>query len=119
VAPLGVLTVSKSVTAPLVIVTLGEDKLAVGPFFDNGLTLVEKLTVPANPLNVSIVMVEFALFPRLIVRLVEDEVSEKSGIAMLLKVADWAVSGAGEDVPFAIRTQSEVLDTLLWLQPVW
>jgi hypothetical protein len=73
VPPFGALIVRVSVTEPLVIVALGME--AVGPFFDNGLTLVEKLMVPVNPLNGLIVMVEVPVVPRLMVRLVGDAVS--------------------------------------------
>ncbi len=52
------------------IVTLGEAREAVGPFLAVGLMLVERLTVPVNPLIGVIVRVEVALLPRLTVRLV-------------------------------------------------
>ncbi len=59
------------------IVTLGEAREAVGPFLAVGLMLVERLTVPVNPLIGVIVRVEVALVPRLTVRLV--------GLALMLK----------------------------------
>ena len=120
VAPVLVdLMVRMSATGPVVIVTVGVASVAVGPFLTMGLILVERLTVPVNPLIGVIVMVEVALFPRLMVRLVGEAVSEKSGGARLLKVAAWTVSGTGETVPFANWTQRVVAATLLLGQPVW
>jgi hypothetical protein len=75
--------------------------------------VLDRITVPVNPLTLVRVIVDVPIDPRLIVRLGGLAAIVKLGLAPL-----GIVSGTGQHVPFAMFMQTPV-PTLVTAQPVW
>jgi hypothetical protein len=90
--------------------------VAAGPV---GETDVVRAMLPLKPLTLVKVTVDVGHEPAGVVRLEGLALMEKSGDGvLLLKVADWTVSGTGIGVPLATVTHTPPL-TLVFVQPVW